>query len=373
MILVKRRHRKRTDTAPRCPGLRVSSLWILAGLWLAPASPGQDDALLEPFVVTEDALTPWEGSVGYSGRTLSRSEMALRPGATFSDQLQGEGGLRLFRRQSALTVHPTAQGASLRVGGPNGASRATVYLDGTPLNDPFGGWIPWTSLNSLAVGRISVVQPSGVDPWGNVSFGGTLRLERRREDPFFSLEGSTGTAVEHQIASAFLVASPSGRTRIHGSWLRLDSAGYHVIHPQDRGTVDRKATASVDAASLGWGHRFDSPWSMEAELAFHEERRGNGTVIVRNAQEAWLARLALVRERGASDWEGRLTAYGQARDFSSVFSSVTDERDAERAVLDQFDVLGKAAGVIWRARHWSGENHEWLWGLEGRVVEGETW
>lgn len=184
MILVKRRHRKRTDTAPRCPGLRVSSLWILAGLWLAPASPGQDDALLEPFVVTEDALTPWEGSVGYSGRTLSRSEMALRPGATFSDQLQGEGGLRLFRRQSALTVHPTAQGASLRVGGPNGASRATVYLDGAPLNDPFGGWIPWTSLNSLAVGRISVVQPSGVDPWGNVSFGGTLRLERRREDPF---------------------------------------------------------------------------------------------------------------------------------------------------------------------------------------------
>lgn len=347
----------------------IGASLLFAGLTLVKA---QDDHALAPYVVEADAPSPWQGSVGYSGRTLSHEELAQRPGSVFSDRLIGEGGFRLFRRQSALTAHPTTQGASMRVAGPNGASRAQLFLDGVPLNDPFGGWIPWTALNPLQIGRTSLVQPSGIDPWGHNSLGGTLWLERREQDPFWSLEGAWGNALDHRLSHAFLFRTASGQTDIHGSWSSLQSSGYPIVASGQRGSIDEDATLEANAFTFGVVHRFASPWRVEAQLRYNEERRGNGTPQARNAQDAWLGSVTLAKQRAGSQWEGRLTGYAQTRDFSSVFTSVNANRDAERAVLDQFDVPATSVGLSWRSRHWLGEQHEFLLGWDGSFLEGET-
>ena len=328
--------------------------------------------ILEPYIV--EGIPPGDGvsSLGFHTDTFSQSALEKLPGSTLSDQLAGKGGLRLFRRQSALTAHPTTQGAALRVAGPNGASRANVYLDGVPLNDAFGGWIPWTGITPLALSSTQIVQPSGIDPWGNASLGGSLWLQSDLEEPYWRFEASGGSALDYRLNNAFMLSPNDGRTRIFGSWSSLESDGYHVIRSRQRGPIDEHATVTSDAASLGLAQALGGDWELSGEIRYHDEDRGNGTPQARNAQEAWQARLSLGKERGADNWEGRFNAFWQSRDFSSTFTRVSSMRDSERPVLDQFDVPSSSLGINWRSRHWLGDTHEFLVGFDGRLLEGET-
>ncbi|MDB4491781.1 TonB-dependent receptor [bacterium] len=341
-------------------------------IWTLTLSQSIAQETLEPYIV--EGIPPGDGvpSLGFHTDTFTRTDLEQLPGSTLSDQLAGKGGLRLFRRQSALTAHPTTQGAALRVAGPNGASRANVYLDGVPLNDAFGGWIPWTAINTFALSSTQIVQPSGVDPWGNASLGGSLWLQSDLEDPYWRFEGSGGTALDHRLSNAFMLSPNDGRTRIFGSWSSLQSDGYHVIKASQRGPIDEHATVASDTASLGLAQALGGDWELSGEVRYHEEDRGNGTPQARNAQKAWQSRLSLGKERGADNWEGRFNAFWQTRDFSSTFTRVTAERDSERPVLDQFDVPSSSLGLNWRSRHWLGNDHEFLLGADGRMLEGQT-
>lgn len=345
---------------------------IALSLWVLASCQSIAEDFLEPYIV--EGTPPGDGlpSLGFHTDTLTRDELSQRPGSTLSDQLAGKGGLRLFRRQSALTAHPTTQGAALRVAGPNGASRAQVYLDGVPVNDAFGGWIPWTALTPLALASTQIVQPSGVDPWGNASLGGSLWLQGDLEEPYWRFEGAWGNGLDHRLSNAFLLSPNNGTTKIFGSWSSLQSDGYHIIKSSQRGSIDQKATLNADSASLGFMQALGDRWTLSGEVRYHEEDRGNGTPKARNAQEAWQARASLAKERGGDAWEGRLNAYWQSRDFSSVFTSINANRDSERPVLDQFDVPSSSIGLNWRSRHWVGDQHQVFLGIDGRFLEGET-
>src|SRR5262249_41945965 len=87
---------------------------------------------------------------------LDGDAIESRPGLNLDDRLRDVPGFSLFRRSSSLTAHPTTQGISLRGIGSSGASRTLVLLDGTPLNDPFGGWVYWTRFNPDALDSIEI-------------------------------------------------------------------------------------------------------------------------------------------------------------------------------------------------------------------------
>ncbi len=85
------------------------------------------------------------GNAAFSVTTLSAADLGdaseLRPRAR-----PGAGGSRFSGADSSLSANPTTQGPSLRSIAPSGAGRALVTLDGVPQNDPFGGWVIWSSL-----------------------------------------------------------------------------------------------------------------------------------------------------------------------------------------------------------------------------------
>ena len=246
--------------------MRCRTFFRLTLVWVTSTAASAQTGTLDPFVVEAVEQSPWMAAPGYSGQSLTRDALTKETGSTISDRLLGRGGFRLFRRQSSLAAHPTTQGAALRVAGPNGASRTTVYLDGVPINDPFGGWVPWTALSTQEIAHTDIVQPSGIDPWGNVSLGGSVRMEGRRSDPFWSFEGVFGNVLNHQLANAFLLASQDGATRVYGSWSSLQTAGYHIIRQNQRGSIDQKATVEADAVMLGIAHDFDGAWSLSGDL-----------------------------------------------------------------------------------------------------------
>ena len=95
---------------------------------------------------------------------ISTQDLAATP--RLDQVLETSPGASLYRPGSSAGANPTTQGISLRSIAPSAASRALVTLDGVPQNDPFGGWVIWSSLPAEAIGDIRMVRGSGAGPYG---------------------------------------------------------------------------------------------------------------------------------------------------------------------------------------------------------------
>ncbi|HEY0299963.1 MAG TPA: Plug domain-containing protein, partial [Rhizomicrobium sp.] len=112
-------------------------------------------APVETVVVTAGPPDP-VGNAAFSVATLDAAD--IRSATELDHALSQVPGLSLFRRDSSLSANPTTQGVSLRSIAPSGAGRALVTLDGVPQNDPFGGWVIWSSLPNEAIGSAEIVR-----------------------------------------------------------------------------------------------------------------------------------------------------------------------------------------------------------------------
>src|SRR5690606_4407210 len=113
----------------------------------------------------------------YSGVTIGRD--VLRRSRTLDAALRQTPGVSLFRRSASDTANATIQGVSLRAIAPSGAGRALVTLDGTPQNDPFGGWVIWSSLPPEALDSALVVRGAGAGAYGAGALTGVVALKER--------------------------------------------------------------------------------------------------------------------------------------------------------------------------------------------------
>ena len=138
----------------------------------APEAP----ARLEPIVVTPTRIEQQAGESPASVTVLTADDIRRSPYVALDDVLRQIPSFGLFRRSSSLVGHPTTQGVSLRGVGPSGASRALVLVDGIPINDPFGGWVPWSRVPLLSVEQIEVVRGGGSALWGNGALGGVINV-----------------------------------------------------------------------------------------------------------------------------------------------------------------------------------------------------
>ena len=131
---------------------------VILAFPVVPAAAQEPEApvRLAPVVVTPSRLEQRADEAPASVTVVTGEDIRESASQTVDDLLRQVPGFSLFRRSSSVVAHPTTQGLSLRGIGPSGTSRALVLLDGVPLNDPFGGWVPWSRLPLLGVEQIEV-------------------------------------------------------------------------------------------------------------------------------------------------------------------------------------------------------------------------
>ena len=134
--------------------------------------------------------------------------------------------------------------------------------------------------------------------------------------------------------------------------------------------MDRRLGLMTRSADFRVVWRPENNLSVEPRLSFHKERRGNGTVLSRNATEALDLSIRITRKTPVLTWQG--LAYYQKRSFEAVFAKVNADRSAEVPALDQFDVPGEGLGGGLTATLSSGEGHEVVLGADLRRLRGET-
>jgi len=128
-------------------------------------------------VVEAPRLLPLAGRQAFSTAYYDAAELGAQ--ARLDDALKTTPGVSLFRRTGSDAANPTIQGLSLRAIAPSGAGRALVTLDGAPQNDPFGGWVIWTSLPGEGLSGATVVRGAGAGPYGAGALTGVVALRER--------------------------------------------------------------------------------------------------------------------------------------------------------------------------------------------------
>src|SRR3954471_8129702 len=236
---------------------------------LKPASV-LDSVTVTP-VRTEQRLADVAASINIIDRqTIERS-----PAVVSDDVLRLVPTFSLFRRTSSLSLHPTAQGVSLRGIGPSGVSRTLVLYDGVPFNDPFGGWVYWTRVPLESVDRIEVVDTPTSDVYGNYAMGGIINVVGMRAQPrtgelrlqMGNLSSPKGDFFASDVWGKFSAS-------VEGSYFSTD--GFPIVVENERGPIDSKATVDYKNTNVKFDYSPSSRLSAFFRVGYFTEDRNNG-------------------------------------------------------------------------------------------------
>jgi outer membrane cobalamin receptor len=348
--------------------------WVAARFWCliacAPmSSTGEAPAALPELLVLAERLSG-QGK-GAALAEWNREDLQAAAPRTLDELLARDPSFSLYRRQSALFGNPTSAGVSLRNTGATAASRTLVLLDGIPQNDPFGGWVYWARYDAAALESVRMVSSARAAVWGNQSPAGVIQMNAHapfQERHVLKLgaggQGTWSGSTVHQVASA-------DQSRAFGfSAFGLRTDGFYALPRWQRGSVDRKLETELMGGDLKFTWRPARGLSVEPLISYYQEERGNGTALSGNSTEAVDLSLRVSSEDGERGWQA--LAWHQRREFDSVFSAVSPDRNSEVMSLDQFDVPARGTGgaFTWqwdRTQKWS-----ILAGVDARLLRGET-
>lgn len=328
-----------------------------------------DDVLPER-VVTADRIGQSRSEIGSHVTILDGTDLVHSAASTLDDALRQVAGFSLFRRTGSLTTHPTAQGVSLRGLGGSGASRTLVLLDGVPLNDPFGGWIPWSLVPLERIDRVEIVRGPGATAWGNAALGGVVNIVGAMPDgptAVMTTEGGTHGLVRTDASAGTLLGPVN--LALAASHRALD--GYGLLRADQRGRIDRNARSEDTAVDARLRYRLSDHTTALWHFAGLDESRDNGTPYTDNATRLLQTDLTLRADPQRNDrW--RATTWFRAQQFASRFSAVGEQRMQERPSVDQYAVPVAAGGLNGVWEHLWSEQLSSAAGLDGSLVDAET-
>jgi len=301
--------------------------------------------------------------------SISRQELELSGSLALDDVLREAPGFTLFRRSGSLVANPTSQGVSLRGVGASGASRATVLLDGVPLNTPFGGWVYWNRVSKLSIESAEVVSGAASDLYGSGALGGVVNIVTTpARKPFAAIESSHGNenTSTASLDTGFVVRGWG--ISVAGQGIRTD--GYIPVRQDQRGPVDAPAGTRDISGTLRISKKLGDDGSFFGRGSSFGESRTNGTVLQTNDTRIALYDLGIDWTAAQANYFS-FRAYGSDENFNQVFSSVAANRNSESLTNRQRNPsqqLGFAGQ--WRRTFFG--RQAIAAGIEGRDVRGHS-
>jgi outer membrane receptor protein involved in Fe transport len=323
-------------------------------------------AVVETVVVTAARLPPSAAEAAFSVIRIAPEDLAGAP--RLDEALSAAPGVSLFRRTSSQASNPTTQGLSLRSFAPSGAGRALVTLDGVPQNDPFGGWVIWSSLPPEGVEAVSIVRGGGAGPYGAGALTGVVDLTGRDgRTGAFAAEVSGGElgirraagALDAAIGPVDLLAVASVE---HGDgWIPVR---------RERGAAD--APLSLDVASFAV--RASAPVGsavLDGRFSVYQEERDSGLVGADARARGTRASLTLAAAPTPERPGWRLQGWLIDSDLRNRSVAVAPGRTGTAPANDQFETPAFGYGFNAALRRSTGA-FEWEAGGDVRGAEGES-
>jgi outer membrane receptor protein involved in Fe transport len=339
---------------------------LFAGTAVALCARAVSAAAIETVVVTASPPDP-VGNAAFSVATVTAAD--LRDNTELDHALSQVPGLSLFRRDSSLSANPTTQGVSLRSIAPSGAGRALVTLDGVPQNDPFGGWVIWSSLPPEDIGGAQVVRGAGAGPYGAGALTGTIALKEARGDGLVAADASLAELNGKRAAASG--GTTLGPISLFASASDEASDGWIAISPAQRGAADNAVTYHARNASL---RAEAEPWSgtlLSLRLGAYGENRDSGLVGAASSADGVTASLTLAHQQSVDDLGWRVQAWMRNTGFSNTSATVLPGRTGTTLSNDQYSTPAIGWGFNAALRgSWSWL--DWELGGDARFAQGDS-
>jgi len=353
----------------RHPGFAPVSIEITASSFANPIevrmTPAPIVQRIEVSAATEDTIPPDPASQYIISQQAINNSGALE----IDDILRQAPGFTLFRRSGSLFANPTTQGVSLRGVGASGASRANVFLDGIPLNDPFGAWVYWNQIPRESIDKVEITNGGASDMYGGGALGGVINIETRPvQNSFATAEMSYGN--ENTPYLSLDAGTVINNWGISASIQSLRTSGYILVPANQRGAIDTDAGTADFDGSLQVSRKFGEENNFFLRFNSLEESRNNGTPVQTNNTR--MPSLA-----AGLDWTQSnlgsfsIRAFASDEVFTQNFSSVAANRDSE--ILT--DAQRSPSQQIGFAAQWHRtfkSKHTITAGVETRDVEGRS-
>lgn len=288
-----------------------------------PRASAQDS-----ITVTADRGLPGITDNATSIVTLTPQQLQQSSGLTLDDRLHSVAGFQLFRRTSSWTANPTTEGVSLRGLGSTAASRTLVESDQVPLNDPFGGWVHWDELPTLAIQQVSLLRGGSANLYGSSAIGGVIAVTSVTPTPHaFTLAADAAGATESTALGDALLTTASHALATLGAFSALATGGYIPTAPASRGTVDIPSNVFQQSGRVALFTPPQSPFHAFLLGNLLNEARGNGTPLQTNGTRLWRYLSGL--DLNQSDTHESLRLFGSREAYRQSFSSIAANRDSE--------------------------------------------
>ena len=323
-------------------------------------------ATIETVVVTARPPDP----VGNDAFSVTRLESDdLRNWTELDNALEQVPGLSLFRRDSSLSANPTTQGVSLRSIAPSGAGRALVTLDGVPQNDPFGGWIIWSSLPPEDISAVEIVRGAGAGPYGAGALTGVIALDEAHGDGLVAGDASLASLNGRRLAGSG--GATLGPIALFASASDEDSDGWIPVSPEQRGAADDNVTlharnVSLRAEALPWADTL-----VSLRVSGYGENRDSGLVGAHSSADGVSASLTLAHPETSDSLGYRLQAWLRNSGFSNTSVSIAPGRTSTTPTNDQFSTPALGWGFS-AALRGSSAGFDWEVGSDARFTQGES-
>jgi outer membrane receptor protein involved in Fe transport len=362
---------------PVCPGaewLVAVVLALLAGT--APAA-GQEVESFPPGppvptgVPGEDRLPP----AAPTATVLVGEDLQATHPLTLAGPLSQIPGLSLFGGASSLVADPSTQWVTVRGAGPGGISRALVLLDGIPVNDPFGGWIPWARLPILGLERVEVIRGPVPLVWGTSTTGGLIRLVT--PTPGATTLETEASYWDHDTVAVRLAAAARREpwtARIEGGLAETD--GFDIVRGDRRGALDVPADGRFGTATQTLTSRLSSDVAASLTGWYLADEQGLGTPGQSSATDAGGASLSLrLGTVGLGQWDG--TVFASRHEYRTTVTALSPDRASERPVFRQEIPADTAGGTVQWTRRFLRQSglpgpHLFTAGADVRWIQGES-
>ncbi|MDX8358542.1 TonB-dependent receptor [Sphingopyxis terrae] len=288
-------------------------------------------------------------------------------GSRVENDVRDRGGVAQFRRSDGRSAHPTSQGVTLRGLGGTASSRAVVTLDGIPQADPFGGWVAWTSFDTVNLRGFRIIPGASVDEQG--ALAGHIALSSDIGEGVTS-SVSYGSFNSIDMTGGLGAELTGGELALDARYMRSD--GFTPVLAGQRGNADRPAAYRQGGGGLRARLDAGSDGKVEVSVRGFFDRRDRGTDFSASRIDGVDASIRYILDPTPNKgWQAIALAYIQLRDFQSGFASVSTDRNSVAPALNQ-RVPATGLGARLELRPPLRGNNPLRIGLDWRRTEGET-
>ena len=295
---------------------------------------------VDTVVVQAARLPPSPADAAFAVTTISPLDLAASP--RLDQVLETSPGASLYRPGSSAGANPTTQGISLRSVAPSAASRALVTLDGVPQNDPFGGWVIWTSLPTESIGDIRVVRGSGAGPYGAGALTGVIDLSERQLNPG-EIAGELSAGSRGGARGVAVGDAQAGPVNLFGS-VSSEQGDKWIPVVQGRGGADQYLTLH-DWNAAGRATMQLGKVTLAAHLGAYEEDRGSGLAAAISRSRGQDASLTAAMQPEGDQLGWRLQGWVRHSDLLNTSVSTAVDRSATTPSNDEYSTPATGWGV----------------------------